>query len=121
MGFWRDEVIETALDHETRKHIEEQRAWISREPQNARPYLHLAQLYRMQGKQDHALALLLEAVSLDAGLTPAHRALCEIYAVRGDYRAAWRHAREAQRQGDNEAAALLKRHGIAQPDQTEED
>jgi len=47
VSFWRDRVIDFALDHETRLHMEEQRAWIEREPGNARPYYHLAQFYRM--------------------------------------------------------------------------
>ena len=38
VSFWRKQVIQPALDHETRKHIDEQRAWIAREPGNARPY-----------------------------------------------------------------------------------
>ena len=39
VSFWRKEVIQPALDRETRKHMEEQLAWIAREPANARPYL----------------------------------------------------------------------------------
>ena len=31
MSFWRKEVIDFALDHETRRHMEEQVAWIERE------------------------------------------------------------------------------------------
>jgi hypothetical protein len=38
MSFWRDEVIDFALDHETRLHMDEQREWIAREPSNAKPY-----------------------------------------------------------------------------------
>ena len=68
MSFWRKEVIDFALDHETRLHMEEQLAWIAREPGNARPYCHLAQLYRMNGKPDEARGLLLEAVRLDDSL-----------------------------------------------------
>ena len=84
MSFWRKEVLEFALDRETRAHVEEQRAWIAREPANPQPYCNLSQLYRMEGKQEEALGLLLEAVRLDAGHGGAHLALAEIYAVRGD-------------------------------------
>jgi hypothetical protein len=111
---WRKEVIDPALDHETRLHIEEQRAWIAREPQNPRPYYHLAQLYRMQWKQDEALGLLLHAVQLDETFAPAHVALAEIYAVCDDYAAAWRHARAAESNGDNSGVDLLTRHGIVE-------
>ena len=30
MSFWRDKVVDFALDHETRLHMEEQRVWIVR-------------------------------------------------------------------------------------------
>ncbi len=115
MGFWKKELIDFALDHETRKHVEEQRAWIAREPANPRPYANLAQLYRMENRQEEALGLLLEAVRLDPAFAPAHSALAEIYAVRGDYPAAWRHARDAQRHGDPRSVEMLRRHGILEP------
>jgi tetratricopeptide (TPR) repeat protein len=115
MSFWRKEVIPFALSHETRLHIEEQRAWIEREPRNGRPYYNLAQLYRMEGRQDEALGLLLEAVRLEDGLFEAHLSLAELYAVREDYRAAWRHARAAERGGESAAVDMLKRHGVAEP------
>lgn len=112
MSFWRKEVIQAALDDETRRHMQEQRAWIAREPANARPYYHLAQFYRMAGRPEEALGLLLEAVRLDESLAEAHVSLAEMYAVREDYGAAWRHALAAEQAGDPRAAELLKRHGI---------
>ena len=112
MSFWRKEMIEPALDHETRLQVEEQRAWIAREPANARPYYNLAQLYRVAFRQEEALGLLLEAVRLDPGLADAHAALTEIYAVREDYRAAWRHARLAEQHGEGRGVELLRRHGV---------
>jgi len=115
MSFWRKEVVETALSHDTRRQMEEQRAWIEREPSNPRPYYHLAQFYRIEARQDEALGLLLEAVRLHAGFAEAHTALAEIYAVRADYAAAWRHARLAERHGDPHAVQLLKRYGVAEP------
>ncbi len=115
MGFWKKQVIDFALDHETRKHIEEQRDWIVREPANPNPYTNLAQLYRMENRQDEALGLLLEAARLEADFVPAHESLAEIYAIRGDYSAAWRHARQAQRGGSAKSVKMLQRHGIADP------
>ena len=112
MGFWRKQMIDFALDQQTRASIEEQLAWIEREPGNARPYYHLAQLYRMQQKQDEGLALLLEAVRLDATFGEAHVALAEIYAVRADYAAAWRHARAADEAGNRAGVELLLRHHV---------
>ena len=114
VGFWRKEVVEFALDQETRRQVREQLEWIAREPGNARPYYHLAQLYRMQWKADEGLALLLEAVRLDPGFAEAHAALTEIYAVREDYGAAWRHARAAEKGGIAAGVELLRRHGIGE-------
>ena len=114
MSFWRKEVIQPALDHETRRHMDEQRAWIEREPGNPRPYFHLAQFYRIEGRQEEALALLLEAVRLEDGFSEAHGSLAEIYAVREDYAAAWRHAHAAERGGVARAVELLNRYGVAE-------
>jgi tetratricopeptide (TPR) repeat protein len=114
MGFWRN-LADSALDAETRKSEQEQLDWIPREPANPRPYYHLAQLRRMQWKQDEGLALLLQAVRLNPSFADAHVALTEIYAVRHDYRAAWRHARAAAGQGNDDGVQLLTRHGIEDP------
>jgi cytochrome c-type biogenesis protein CcmH/NrfG len=94
--------------------MEEQTAWIAREPENPHPYCHLAQLYRMNGWQDQALGLLLEAVRLDPDFGDAHASLSEIYVVREDYPAAWRHARAAERNGQPRAVELLTRYGVAE-------
>jgi tetratricopeptide (TPR) repeat protein len=114
MSFWRRDIVDFALDHETRKHMEEQVAWIEREPSNAQPYYALAQFYRMSGNEDYALGLLLEAVRLNADLADAHASLCEIYAIRGDNAAAWRHARAAECLGLARPVELLTRYGIAE-------
>jgi tetratricopeptide (TPR) repeat protein len=111
---WRKDVIDFALSQETTRHIREQQEWIALEPENPRPWYNLARLYRIERKQDEALALLLEAVRLNDAFAEAHAALAEIYAVREDYAAAWRHARKASEQGNDQAAALLRRHGITE-------
>ena len=112
MSFWRKEVVDFALDRETRTAMEEQRAWIVREPANPQPYYHLAQFYRMASNQDEALGLLLEAVRLDAGFAEAHASLAEIYALRGDYPAAWRHARLAEANGVPRVVEMLVRNRV---------
>jgi tetratricopeptide (TPR) repeat protein len=113
LSFWRKEVIAFALDRETAAHVQEQKEWIDREPANPRPWYNLAQLYRMEQRQDEALALLLEAVRLDNACADAHVALTEIYAVRADYAAAQKHALKAAEHGDPRAMELLRRHGVA--------
>lgn len=115
LSFWRKEVIGYALDHETRLHAEEQLAWLEREPRNPRPCYNLARLLRMDGRKSEALALLLEAVERDDRFHEARIALTEIYAVLGDYGAAWRHARAAADCGDRGGVELLERHGIREP------
>ena len=60
------------------------------------------------------MGLLLEAVRLNSESPEAHIALAEIYAVRGDLRAAWRHARAAERNGDRRAVELLERYEVAE-------
>jgi tetratricopeptide (TPR) repeat protein len=112
VSFWRKEIIEFALDRETREAVDEQRAWIVREPANAKPYYHLAQLYRVAFKQEEALGLLLEAVRLDPNFGEAHASLAEMYVIREDYNAAWRHARAAGDNGVQRAVEMLTRHGI---------
>jgi tetratricopeptide (TPR) repeat protein len=113
VGFWRRQVIDFALSRETAGHIREQKDWIAREPRNPRPWYNLAQLYRMEQRQDEARALLLEAVRLDDSCADAHVALAEIYAVRGDYPAARSHADQAAKHGNPRGLELLRRHGIA--------
>jgi thioredoxin-like negative regulator of GroEL len=112
VGFWRKELIDFALDHETLHHVREQRAWIAREPANPVPCKNLAQLYRIQGRPEEALGLLLEAVRLNGGFAAAHVELSQIYTVLGDFRAAWRYARLASSNGNQSAVELLERHGL---------
>jgi cytochrome c-type biogenesis protein CcmH/NrfG len=115
VSFWRKEVIDFALDQETLRQIEEQRLVIARNPSDPRPYHNLAQLYRMQNRPDEALGLLLEAVRLEPGYADAHLALAEMYAVRNDAPAAWRHARAAERRGNPRAVELLARYNVPEP------
>jgi hypothetical protein len=115
VSFWRREVIDHALDQETRTQMAEQIAWIDREPANPRPYYHLAQLYRVAYRPDEALGLLLEAVHLDPDFADAHASLAEIYIVSNDYPAAWRHATIAELNGNSQAADLLRRYGVLPP------
>jgi tetratricopeptide (TPR) repeat protein len=111
MGFWRKE-IGFALDQDTARLIAEQKAWIAAEPAHARPYYHLAMLYRLQNKHQEALGLLLHAVALDDSLAPAHTALSELYAAAGDLPGARRHAGQAEALGEPGAAEQLRRHGV---------
>jgi tetratricopeptide (TPR) repeat protein len=112
VSFWRKEVIDFALDRETQAAVDEQRAWILREPVNPMPYYHLAQLYRVAFKPEDALGLLLEAVRLDPNFALAHASLAEMYVLRDDYSAAWRHARLAEANGIPRVVEMLTRNGV---------
>jgi tetratricopeptide (TPR) repeat protein len=114
MSFWR-QAIDFALDDETRRQMEEQLAWVRREPANPKPYYHLAQFFRMNGRPEEALGLLLEAVRLDPAFADAHASLAELYAIRADYPAAHRHAQTAADHGNPTALELLKRHPEPHP------
>jgi cytochrome c-type biogenesis protein CcmH/NrfG len=114
MGFWRNVVIDPMLDEQTKRESAEQMAWLAREPANPEPYVNLAALYRMQNRGEEALGLLLEAARLQPDHTGANLALAEVYAIAGDYPAAWRHARMAESAGDGEGVALLKRYSVAE-------
>ena len=112
MSFWRKVVRDFALDRETQTAIEEQRAWILREPANPKPYFHLAQLYRVAFRPEEALGLLLEAVRLAPDFADAHASLAEIYILRDDYPSAWRHARLAEANGIPRVVEMLTRNGV---------
>lgn len=111
MSLWR-QLVDHALDEETQRNEQEQMEWISREPSNAEPYYNLAQLRRMQWMEEDGLALLLETVRINPHHAMAHVGLAEMYAVRKDYRAAWRHARAAETAGEGSAIELLTRHQV---------
>ena len=113
MGFWRKELIDFALNQDTLRLVDEQKAWIAAEPANARPYYHLAMLYRLQHKRDEALGLFLHAAALDDTLAPAHTALSEMYAASGDLDRARHHAMRAEALGEPDAAERLARYGAA--------
>ena len=112
MGFFRKEVVDFALDHETRRAIGEQQALITADPSNLRPYYQLALLYRMQWKHDQALGLLLEAVRLDPAFAAAHVALAEIYIARNNLATARQHAELAAAQGNPQARDMIERYGL---------
>ncbi len=114
MSDWR-EWVDFALDQETLKTEAEQLAVLAADPHNANAYYALGQLRRMQYKPDEGLALLLHAVLLDPALAVAHVGLAELYAVREDYRAAWKHARLGEAHGNRRGVDLLERHRVAEP------
>jgi hypothetical protein len=69
-------------------------------------------LYRVAFKPDDALGLLLEAVRLDPDFAAAQASLAEMYVLRDDYPAAWRHARLAEANGVSRVVEMLVRNRV---------
>ena len=110
MSFWRRDIIQPALDHEVQAEMAEQRAILEREPNNPRAHFALGTLNHFQGGTDEAIRLYLRAIELDPSYTAPHVSLGRIWAVKGVYDEAWKHAREAERLGDRSLVAQLERY-----------
>lgn len=109
-GFWRNAVIDPALDHETKKCVYEQLERIRRNPNDARAHFQLGLLYRMQYRPNEAMAQFFKALELDPKLVDAHVALGEMFAVRGDYKTARFHATIAAEEGNRTLLDQLERY-----------
>ena len=108
--FWRRQVIEAALDHDTERHIAEHQAAVKANPAWARGHYQLGLLYQAQLKPDLAVEHFLKALSIDPRLADAHVALGRVYAVRGEIEKAWEHGRIAYALGNPDLLAQLERH-----------
>ncbi len=108
--FFRREVVDVALNRDVDSAIAEQLARIEQNPGEAQPYCALGVFFRMQGKIGDAILMQQRATELDPSFALPHRELGQIYAVREDHEAAWRHAREAARLGDRSLLELLERY-----------
>lgn len=109
-GFWRKEVIEPALNDETKKYIDAQLDVIRKNPNDARAYYQLGLLYRMHDRPGEALKQFFKALELDPKLTDTHVALGEMCVIRGDYDTAWFHARVAAQGGNRTLLDQLERY-----------
>ncbi len=110
MSFWRDKVIHPSLDRDPAAAAAEQRAILERDPRNPKANFVLGTICHMQGEIDAAIGFYLKAIELDARYAAPHVGLGRIYAVRGLYDLAWKHAREAERLGDRSLVEQLERY-----------
>lgn len=115
MSFWRDKVIQPALDTETDSAIREQEELLSKDPLNPRPYVALGALEHLRGNTDRAIERFCKALELDPGCAAAHVSLGRIFAVRGQNDLAWKHARAAASAGDRSLLDQLERYLNATP------
>jgi tetratricopeptide (TPR) repeat protein len=113
MGLWRDDVIQPALDRDLERAIAEQQAILQRDARNAGAYYALGILRHFQGDRGAAVDYFRKAISIDPAFAAPHVSLGRLYALEGDYEAAERHAREAERLGDRSLAEQLARYPAA--------
>ena len=110
MSFWLHDIIQRALDHEVQAETAEQRAILAREPNNPRVHFALGTLSHLRGRTDEAIALYLRSIELDPSYAAPHVSLGRIWAVKGVYDKALKHAREAERLGERSLMAQLERY-----------
>ncbi|HKS94815.1 MAG TPA: hypothetical protein VJV74_01650 [Terriglobia bacterium] len=110
MAFWRDQVIQPALDSDVEAAVREQQAILERDPQNAPAHFALGTLAYFRGHMDAAVTYFLRAIELDAAYAAPHVSLGRIEIARGRYDDAWKHAREAERLGDRSLVEQLERY-----------
>lgn len=110
MSLWRDEVIQPALDSDLERAIAEQHAILKREARNAGAHYALGCLCQLRGDRCAAVEHFVKAIEFDSAYAAPHVSLGRIRAVDGDYDAAWRHAREAERLGDPSLVEQLARY-----------
>ena len=110
MSFWRQHVIQPALDDGVETEIRTQEELIRSGPASPKPHFALGTLAHMQGQTEAAIRHLEKALELDPSYAAAHVSLGRIHAVRGDYDRAWKHAQQAAKQGDSSLVEQLARY-----------
>jgi tetratricopeptide (TPR) repeat protein len=108
--FWRDQVIQPSLSNDVDDAVAEQKAILAKDPNNSKAYFALGTLSHFQGEIDQAMEYFQKAIELDPAATAPHLSLGRLYAVRGDYKAAWKHARAAEALGALDLVQMLERY-----------
>jgi tetratricopeptide (TPR) repeat protein len=108
--FWRENVIQPALNRDVDAAVAEQQAILANDPNNAKAYFALGTLLHFQGASEQAIQYFQKSIELDAGSAPPHLCLGRIYALRGKYDQAWKHARAADALGARDLVEMLERY-----------
>jgi tetratricopeptide (TPR) repeat protein len=108
--FWRDNVIQPALNHDVEAAVAEQQAILATDPNNAQAYFALGTLRHFQGATGQAMQYFQKSVELDSSNPGPHLSLGRIYALRGEYAEAWKHARAAEALGARDLVEMLERY-----------
>lgn len=109
-NFWRKEVIQPALERDVQAAVAEQEALLARDPRNAPACFALGTLLHFQGESERAIQYFRKSIDLDGANPAPHLSLGRIFAVRGDYELAWRHARAAEALGARDLVEMLERY-----------
>lgn len=108
--FWRDEIIQPGLNRDVDEAVAEQLEILAKDPSNAKAYFAMGTLLHFQGRPEQAIRQFQRSIELDSGNAAPHLSLGRIYAVQGDYKLAWKHARAAEALGARELVELLERY-----------
>ncbi len=108
--FWRDNLIQPSLDHDVDLAVAEQQAILAKDPNNANAYFALGTLHHFRGSTGQALQYFQKSIELNPASSAPHLSIGRIYAVRGEYALAWKHARAAEALGARELVELLERY-----------
>ena len=109
-SFWQKELIQPALNRDVEAAVAEQQSILEKDPNNAQAYFALGTLHHFQGKTEEAIRYFERAIELETTSAAPHVSLGRIYAVRGDYELAWKHARAAESLGDRDLVTMLERY-----------
>jgi tetratricopeptide (TPR) repeat protein len=110
MSFWRQEVVQPALDKEVEEAIAEQKAILQTNARHPGAHFALGTLAYFKGDRDAAVGYFRQAIKLDPAYASPHVSLGRILAIEGNHAAAWEHARAAEQLGDDSLLDLLERY-----------
>jgi Flp pilus assembly protein TadD len=113
MSFWRQQVVQPALDKDVEEAIAEQQAILQQNARNAGAHFALGTLNYFKGDRVAAVYHFNTAIKLDPNYAAPHVSLGRILALLGDDAGAWEHARHAERLGDRSLRDLLERYAPA--------
>jgi tetratricopeptide (TPR) repeat protein len=108
--YWRDNVIQPALNHDVEAAVSEQQAILASDPNNAQAYFALGTLRHFQGATEQALQYFQKSTELDSRNPGPHLSMGRIHALRGEYEQAWQHARAAEALGARDLVEMLERY-----------
>jgi Flp pilus assembly protein TadD len=108
--FWREKVIQPALNNDVEEAVAEQKSLLAKDPNNAKAYFALGTLSHFQGEIEQAMQYFRKSIELDPANAAPHLSLGRLYAVRGEYPSAWKHARAAEALGACDLVEMLERY-----------